>query len=265
MRLGVGACTDKGRVRSLNEDFYACSPPLGLFVVCDGMGGQAAGEVASQLAGETILRQLDSGEGSTKANPSATNQGFQPATRRLEAAIRLSNQTIYDESRKRIEHHGMGTTVVCAWIRGSLMSLAHVGDSRAYLWRHQSFEQLTKDHSLVEEQVRAGMMTREESRRAKNQNVLLRALGGEPEVEVDLAEWPLLPGDCLLLCSDGLSRMVSDESMADSIQQLGDPQKICDALVELANQNGGEDNITVVVIQAKKEGWWQRLWSLLAK
>jgi protein phosphatase len=261
----MGACTDKGQVRTLNEDFYACKPDLGLFIVCDGMGGEAAGEVASQLAGETILRQLDGTETWAQGKPTAVDRGFQAATRRIESAIRLANQAIHKEAQKDSERKGMGTTVVCAWIRDNLASLAHVGDSRAYLWRHQSFEQVTSDHSLVEEQVRAGLMTREESRQAENQNVLLRALDGKAEVEVDLAELPLLPGDYLLLCSDGLSTMVDDPTMADTITRLREPQKICDSLVELANRNGGEDNITVVIIQAREESWWQRFRSMFSR
>ena len=264
MRLQVGACTDKGQVRSLNEDFYACRPQLGLFIVCDGMGGEAAGEVASRMATETILRQLDGADPQTAAQVDAVERGFQEATRRLQSAIRLSNQAIHEESKKNVEQSGMGTTVVCAWIRDNLASLAHVGDSRAYLWRQQGFEQLTQDHSLVEEQVRAGLLTREESRRAEDQNVLLRALDGKPELEVDLAEVPLLPGDYLILCSDGLTRMVDDDTLAATITRLRQPQKICDSLVERANRNGGEDNITVVIIQALEESWWQRLRNLLS-
>lgn len=264
MRLQVGACTDKGQVRSLNEDFYACKPGLGLFIVCDGMGGEAAGEVASRLATETILGQFDGTEPQAAATTDGVECGFQQATRRLESAIRLSNQAIHEHSKKNPERSGMGTTVVCAWIRDNLASLAHVGDSRAYLWRQRGFEQLTQDHSLVEEQVRAGLLTRDESQRAEDQNVLLRALDGEPELEVDLAELPLLPGDYLVLCSDGLTRMVDDDTVADTISRLREPQKICDSLVELANRNGGEDNITVVIIQALEPSWWQRLRNLLS-
>lgn len=261
MRLRLGACSDKGQVRHHNEDAFVCDPSLGLFIVCDGMGGEAAGEVASRMAIETMVRQLNGAENWQQGKATPTARGFQPATRQLESAIRLSNQAVYEDSRRNPERHGMGTTVVSAWIRDNLASLAHVGDSRAYLWRNQNLEQLTRDHSLVEEQLRAGLISHEESLASSQQNVLLRALGGEPEVEVELAELPLMPGDALLLCSDGLSRMVSEETMADTLARLQQPQEICRTLVDLANQNGGEDNITVVVAQVLPDSWWRRLWS----
>jgi len=264
MRLRVGACSDKGRVRSINEDAYACDPSKGLFVVCDGMGGEAAGEVASQLAIETIVHAINNPD-STTASEDTTESGFHRTTRRLASAIKLSNQAIYEESQKNAERAGMGTTVVGTWVHNGVASLAHVGDSRAYLWRQGSFEQLTRDHSLVEEQVKAGLLTREQSLHSKQQNILLRALGREEEAEVELAELPLLARDYLVLCSDGLTRMVDDATLADTIATLKDPQKICDSLVALANQNGGEDNITVVVVQVCADSLWQRLWNRAGK
>jgi serine/threonine protein phosphatase PrpC len=264
MRLQAGACSDKGRVRSINEDSYACDPSKGLFVVCDGMGGEAAGEVASQLAIETIVRSINNPD-STTASGDTTEGGFHRTTRRLESAVRLSNQAIYEESQENAARAGMGTTVVGTWIRHNIASLAHVGDSRAYLWRQRSFEQLTRDHSLVEEQVQAGLLTREQSLQSSQQNILLRALGREAEVEVDLAELPLMTGDYLVLCSDGLTRMVDDATLADTIATLEEPQKICDSLVALANQSGGEDNITVVIAHMCSDSLWRRLWNLIGK
>ena len=259
MRLRVGGCSDTGKVRSLNEDAYTCHRRLGLFVVCDGMGGEAAGEVASQLAVATILKQLDNaGSGGEKAAGEAT--GYLPRTRSLEAALQASNQVIYQESQQDAQRAGMGTAVVSAWIGGSVASLAHVGDSRAYLWRNQQLEQLTRDHSFVEEQIHLGLLSRSESLHSELQNILLRALGREPQVEVDLAEVPLMPGDYLLLCTDGLTRMVADATLAEAVATLREPQKICDHLVALANRNGGVDNITVVVIEVARESLWQRLW-----
>ena len=225
MRLRAGALTDKGKVRTLNEDAYACHPRQGWFVVCDGMGGEAAGEVASRLAVETIVKHLGNA-GSGAGKPEAGKE-FLPRTQRLEAALQLSNQAIYQESQMNSERAGMGTAVVTAWIEDNIASLAHVGDSRAYLWRQQNFEQLTRDHSLVEEQVRAGLMTREESLHSEVQNILLRALGREPEVEVELGEVPLVAGDYLLLCSDGLTRMVADPVLDDTIAALRETKKIC--------------------------------------
>jgi len=261
MRLRAAGCTDTGRVRTLNEDTYICNPQLGLFVVCDGMGGQAAGEVASQLAIETITAQLSPPGSQGEELTAAQLKGFLPRTRCLEAALRLSNQVIYEESQKHSGRVGMGATVVSAWLGEHIASLGHVGDSRAYLWRNADFQQLTRDHSLAAEQARAGLSLDAEGQYSAPQHIVLRALGPEPEVEVELAEVPLLPGDYLLLCSDGLTGMVEDARLAEAIQTLREPRKICDHLVALANRNGGVDNITVVVVEVLKESWWQRLWS----
>jgi protein phosphatase len=259
MRLNVGAATDIGRVRGHNEDQLAVRPDLGLFVVCDGMGGTAAGEVASQMAVDTILAALKApGPGTTSGS---TERGYLAQTSRLEQAVQLSNRDIYDQSQRDASQAEMGTTVVAAWIHHDIASVAHVGDSRAYHWHAGSFEPITRDHSLVEEQVRAGLISREESLQSEQQNILTRALGREPDVTVDLAEVPVQPGDYLLLCSDGLTRMVSEGQMAQAIAELRDPQQICDSLIAAANRGGGPDNITVVVVEvvgSRTRGVWNR-------
>jgi protein phosphatase len=258
MRLRAGACSDQGKVRSLNEDTYAAKPELGLFVVSDGMGGEAAGEVASRLAVETIVAQLDAAAAAGDSNQRQLSL-FLPRTRRLEAALQIAHQAIRQESQRDSSRSGMGATVVGAWVRDNIASLAHVGDSRAYLWHNRELQQLTQDHSLAEEQVRVGLLTREQSHISPNQNVLLRALGRGEQVEVELAEVPLMAGDYLVLCTDGLTRMVAEPALAETITNLGEPQKICDHLVALANQNGGVDNTTVVVVEVGQASWWQRL------
>ena len=238
MRLRVGAATDTGRVRALNEDAYVLRPDQGLFVVCDGMGGAPAGEVASQLAIDAIVQQFeDSAHG-----PAAERDGgeFLPQTHRLAEAVRRSNQCIYDRAASDPREAGMGTTVVGVWIGEHIASVAHVGDSRAYLWHNQRLEALTRDHSLLDS------------------NVLVRALGREPHVDVELAEVPLQPGDYLLLCSDGLTRMVADDDVCRAIVEQREPQRICDYLIAAANRNGGADNITVVVVEVADK-WWRRL------
>jgi serine/threonine protein phosphatase PrpC len=258
MHLRVGAATDTGRVRQLNEDAYASRAALGLFVVCDGMGGAASGEVASRLAVECLIDHLN-GAGQEAADAgSARAAGYRPRTIRLGEAVREANQRVYDRAQQNASDAGMGTTLVSAWIAEDIASLAHVGDSRAYLWRNDALEPLTQDHSLVDAQVRAGLITREEGLHSTQQNVLLRALGLEPEVEVDLDEVPLRAGDYLMLCSDGLTRMVAEPELAGAIARLRDPQRICDNLIETANRNGGVDNTTVVVVEVQG-GWWQRL------
>lgn len=263
MRLRVGAATDTGRVRSNNEDSFASLPDTGLFVLCDGMGGAAAGEVASRLAVDTIVGQLK-GFDSERASagplePEAGDAGYLPRTAQLARAVRRSNRSIYEQAQQNAGQAEMGTTAVGAWIAHNVASLAHVGDSRAYLWHRHSLEAITRDHSLVEEQVRAGLLDRHESLKSADQNVLLRALGREPVVNVDLHEVPLQAGDYLVLCSDGLTRMVPEATMAETIARVRDPEQICRHLIDTANRNGGVDNVTVIVVEVE-DSWWRRLW-----
>lgn len=256
MRLRVGAGTDTGRVRTLNEDVYVLREDRGLFIVCDGMGGAPAGEVASQLAADAILERLDTEDDGDESADRAS--GYLPWTNRLGDAVRRSNEVIYHHGQSDRRRAEMGTTVVGAWVNHHVASVAHVGDSRAYLWRDNGLELLTCDHSLVEEQIRAGVLNRAQSLESNEQHVLLRVLGGAPDVDVDLQEVPVAPGDYLLLCSDGLTRMVPDRALADAIGRLRVPQRICDYLIDAANRNGGADNITVVVVEVV-DSWWRRL------
>jgi protein phosphatase len=224
----------------LNEDAYALRAERGLFVVCDGMGGAPAGEVASQVAVDAIVAALEQ-TGTGHADVAERRDGgYLPQTSRLADAVRRSNQCVYDQAQDDPRQAGMGTTVVGAWIREHVASVAHVGDSRAYLWHNDRLEALTRDHSLLDS------------------NVLVRVLGREADVEVDLAEVPVQPGDYLLLCSDGLTRMVPDATLARAIVDLRDPQRICDYLIASANGNGGADNVTVVVVEVAGN-WWHRL------
>jgi serine/threonine protein phosphatase PrpC len=251
MRLKVGAATSVGRVRPINEDAYLARADRGLFIVCDGMGGAAAGEVASQLAVETIGALVADGQ-----RAGATERGFQPRTAQLGRAIEAANRAILERARIDVEHAGMGTTVVGVWLDEGMASIAHVGDSRAYLCNQAGFEPLTTDHSLVEAQVQAGLIDREQSLKSEHQNILLRALGRETDIQVELSESPVLQGDRLLLCTDGLTRMVSDEGLAGALKRFpGDPQAVCDHLIAAANDNGGPDNITVVVVEVQGAGW----------
>jgi serine/threonine protein phosphatase PrpC len=251
MRLKVGAATSVGRVRPINEDAYLARAERGLFVVCDGMGGAAAGEVASSLAVDTIGTYV-----SDSPRASSTERGFQPRTALLGRAIETANRAILDRARSDVAHAGMGTTVVGVWVAEGMASIGHVGDSRAYLCNQEGFEALTCDHSLVEAQVQAGLIDREQSLKSEHQNILLRALGREPDVQVELSESPINAGDRLLLCTDGLTRMVSDEELALALKRFpGDPQAACEHLVNAANDNGGPDNITVVVIEVQGSRW----------
>ena len=250
MRLKVGAATSTGRVRPINEDAFLAQADRGLFVVCDGMGGAASGEVASQLAVDTIGASLNPPSQSLRRPRGSNGQGqFHDRTMQLGDAIRKANLAIIDRARDK-QHAGMGTTVVGAWVDDAVVSIGHVGDSRAYLSNASGFESLTSDHSLVEAQVQAGILNRAQSLQSEHQNILLRALGRDANVEIELSEVPVSTGDRLLLCSDGLTRMVADEQLAAALQRFrGNPQAACDHLIEAANNNGGPDNITVVIVE----------------
>jgi protein phosphatase len=247
MRLKVGAATSVGRVRPINEDAFFTDARQGLFVVCDGMGGAAAGEVASRLAVDTIAARVTGDPIGTRIE-----RGFQPRTAHLRRAAEVANRVILERAEAETAHAGMGTTMVGAWIADHVVSVAHVGDSRAYVCNQDGFVGVTRDHSLVEAQVQAGLIDREQSLKSAHQNILLRALGGEPDVEIELGELPIGPGDRMLLCTDGLTRMVDDDGLAGTLGRFrGDPQGACDHLIATANEHGGPDNITVVVIEVE--------------
>lgn len=181
--------------------------------------------------------------------------------KRLSSAVHLANKKIFQSAEAHPDQHGMGATLTAAWIEGSKVSLAHVGDSRAYLLRAGTLQQLTTDHSLVAEQVRRGILTAAEAEESEMQSVLIRALGAQADVEVDAEEHQLFPRDILLLCSDGLTRMVTEPEIAGTLQAETDPLRAAEKLVALANERGGVDNTTVVIIRAGAEsnGWFSWL------
>lgn len=262
MRIVSGGVTDVGRVRSNNEDCYRILAPLNLFVLSDGMGGEAHGEIASALAVETVVKHCLEAEN----NPAApvfgeTKAGWSDKTKRLSSAVHLANKKIFLSAKENADQHGMGATLTAAWIDGSKLSIAHVGDSRAYLLRTGALQQLTSDHSLVAEQVRQGVLTLAEAEESEMQSVLIRALGAQPDIEVDAEEQPLFARDVLLLCSDGLTRMVTEPEIAGTLQAETDAERAATKLVELANDRGGGDNITVLVIRvgAESKGWFSWL------
>jgi PPM family protein phosphatase len=262
VRILGGGATDVGRVRSNNEDCFRLVQPLNLFVLSDGMGGEAHGEIASALAVETVVKYCME----TDSNASAPLYGNPPAglsaqTKRLLSAVHLANRNIYKSAQDHPEQAGMGATLTALWISGDALSIAHVGDSRAYLLRNGTLQQLTNDHSLVAEQVRRGIISASEAEQSEMQSVLLRALGTQAEVEVDAEEQALFPRDLLLLCSDGLTRMVTDPEIAGTLQAETDPQKAAERLIALANETGGVDNISVIVIRLENEskGWFSWL------
>ncbi len=254
--------TDVGRVRANNEDCFRIVEPLHLFILSDGMGGEAHGEIASSMAVETIVNCCSN----EKENPGATVTSpagghWAEKTRRLQNAVHLANTKIFQSAQKNPEQRGMGATITAAWYDGGRLSVAHVGDSRAYLLRGGSLQQLTNDHSLVAEQVRRGLITPQEAESSDMQSVLLRALGAHSDVEVDVDEVGIYPRDVLLLCSDGLTRMVTEPEIAGTMQAETNPTTAAQKLIELANDGGGIDNVTVIVarFQEEEKGWFSWL------
>lgn len=262
LRIQTGARSDLGRVRKNNEDCFATDPALQLYVLSDGMGGEAHGEVASQLAVQTVLTHCRQAENS-RTTPifGESSPDVSERTNRLASAIHLANRKVFDSAVSNPEQQGMGATIVAAWVDGQRLSIAHVGDSRAYLLREGSMDQLTADHSLVAEKVRVGILTPQEADASELQSVLTRAVGTKSTVEVDTDEQALLVGDCVLLCSDGLTRMVTDPEIASTLLTSTSAQESADRLVDLANDNGGADNVTVIVLRVdeKSEGVLERL------
>jgi protein phosphatase len=255
------AKSDIGRKRAHNEDCFVADGALGLYVVCDGMGGGNAGEVASRMAIETIVAYVRSAaaEGASAAGTVPDDPNLTSATNQLAQAIRAANATVFRASWEHPKFAGMGTTVAAARLSGHTLSIAHVGDSRVYLMRDGAMQALTADHSWVAEQVAQGYMTEEEAERSPRRNIVTRALGVESTVDIELAELSVSAGDLLLLCSDGLTRGVRCSEMLRMLEQDGELSEKTDRLIALANDAGGEDNITVMLV-AVEGGAAGRLW-----
>ncbi len=251
MKINLYGKTDIGLNRENNEDNFCIDETMNLFIVADGMGGHASGQVASKIAVDVIKERLQYVLKKDNIEYYQNPKNSKHANY-LVNCIHIANQVIYEAGQKYQQNKGMGTTIAAALIDGNNLIVANVGDSRLYLIRDNTINQLTMDHSLVMEQVRKGLITLEEANKSDMQNVLLRALGNEQTVEVDVSEMPLNNNDYILLCSDGMVRMVNDEKILEVIQELKDPKIICEKLITLANNAGGKDNITVVVANIKK-------------
>ncbi|MFC6644567.1 PP2C family protein-serine/threonine phosphatase [Granulicella cerasi] len=232
-----------GLLRRSNQDSFGLDEALQLFVVCDGMGGSAAGEVASSLAVKTFLHTAQQELLLGAASPVKTRNALWRATL-------ASNRAVYAKAGSAAEFQGMGTTLVGAVVEDSLLTLINVGDSRGYLVRNGIAYQLTLDHSYVAESVRRGLMTEEQARHSAMQSVITRAVGTEVDVHPEIFEEPLEAGDVLLLASDGLTRHVSDAAIAEVLSQQGQSAvEGCRLLIELAKEDGGTDNITCMVVR----------------
>lgn len=248
----IGAATDVGKVRAINEDCFTVDLDLGLFVVADGVGGENAGEVASNMAVQIVTKHVNGGQ--KNEHDLLLKEEFSIETNQILYGIHRANSEIYEKGLENSQQRGMATTISSIRIHGNVMTLAHVGDSRIYRVRAGCLERLTIDHSLLEEQLKQGISF-EEANKSVYKNALLRALGAEETIQIDADEDVLMDRDCLLLCTDGLSNMVDEEEIARVISNsANDPQSACTQLVELANRNGGKDNITVILIHCTKAG-----------
>jgi protein phosphatase len=251
MRVSWAALSDPGLRRAANEDTWCALPDLGLFAVADGMGGHAAGEVASRLAIDAIASFV--GETSSidkhRTWPFPYDASISVNANRLKAAFRIANRRIGSTAADSPDVRGMATTACAVLVQGATAAVAHVGDSRVYLLRAGVLQQVTHDHSWVEEQVRAGAMTASAARQHPWRNVVTRALAGGEDPEIDAEDLALESADRLLLCSDGLSGVITHEEIAARLNEADDPARVCERLVEAANAAGGPDNITVLVLQ----------------
>jgi protein phosphatase len=235
VRLAAGARSDVGRGRPENEDSFLVDPEHHLYAVADGMGGHRAGEVASATAIETLMAAYLGGQ-------------------RVDEAVEAANAAVFAKAAGDAALRGMGTTLTAIAVRDGTALFGHVGDSRAYLMRDGAVTQVTDDHSLVEQLVREGRLTPEEAQRHPQRAIITRALGVDADVDVDTYRVDLRSGDRLLICSDGLTNMLSDDTIAVTLRRHADPQQAADTLVDMANQAGGDDNITVVILDALAGG-----------
>lgn len=234
------ALTDIGRVRKLNEDMYYNDPDgIGLYIVADGMGGHQAGEVASALAVKTLSEYV-------KAHLGDSGLGAAAVENLLRDALVSTNQTVYGLATSQTGYAGMGTTVVACILRGGFAHIAHIGDSRAYLVRQREIRQLTTDHSFVQELVSKGRITEAEAADHPRKNVLTRALGTDPAVEIDTTSLKLHEGDTLMLCTDGISNHVDTPELLSLIAD-NPPDRACREIIALANSRGGFDNMTILI------------------
>ncbi len=245
MTAKAAARTSKGRVRTGNEDAFGFRPEHGIYVVCDGMGGAAGGEVASRMTVDEILERMSAEPGPDRDAASARD--------RLHAAIGEANRLVLERAEREPSLYGMGTTLVALLLGADAEAhtalVAHAGDSRCYLLRGGSLHRVTQDHSLVDEQIRIGAMTEEEAARSPLRSVITRAIGTQPSVTEDMVEIETEKGDIFLLCSDGLTREVDEDAIARILGAGSDEERAAEALVEAANENGGRDNVTALIVR----------------
>jgi len=249
-KLAHVECTDVGKVRDHNEDTIGAQPDIGLWVLADGMGGYNAGEVASGIAVKTIVDMVTEACKREKRGDIESSTGYMRQTIVLRDAIHRANKVINQTAQSQPQCEGMGTTLVASLFYDNRVSIAHVGDSRMYRLRGNRFEQITMDHSLLQELVDRGFYSQEEAQRSTNRNYVTRALGVEANVEVEVQEIEVQKGDYFLMCSDGLPDMVEDEDIHLTISTFAnDVRTVGEQLIKLTNDNGGRDNVSVILVR----------------
>ena len=247
-KITIMGLTDTGIVRAKNEDTIGFDSALGLVVLADGMGGHRGGEIASSMTVDSIIETLQQSLPQINAGEIDEASGFSRESICLQDAVVEANQLVFQASETNPDHKGMGTTVVVLQFYNNSFSLAHIGDSRCYRVRSDKFEQITKDHSLLQELIDRGFYTPEEARKSMNKNLVTRALGIDPVVMPDIQEDIVLKNDLYLLCSDGLTDLVEDEDIYLTIKQFSaNLEEAAKQLITKANQNGGKDNISVML------------------
>jgi protein phosphatase len=250
MDLKAVGLSHVGRQRQHNEDSFLVADQAHLYLVADGMGGHAAGEIASRIAVDSISEFIFHSKEDDGTWPHAYDENYRKTTNRLMAAVRIANTRVLEAMRKDARLRGMGTTVVACLADEDFLAVAHVGDSRAYLIRDGQLSRLTNDHSWVFEQVQAGMLTEAEAEKHPLRNVITRALGGALSVNPDAAEVETKSGDIVLLCSDGLTGMVPEEEILRLVTENQDLDQACQQLIDKANERGGLDNVTAILVKS---------------
>ena len=251
--LRMACVTDPGMVREHNEDCIGSAPEIGLAVLADGMGGSNAGEVASGMLVASLVGGLPQSWTADRLNGLDREQAKALSHTLLQAAVKKANAAIHAKAQDNPDCEGMGTTLVACLFHDDFLTVAHVGDSRLYRIRNDLIEQVTSDHSLLQEQLDSGMITRENAHLSKNKNFVTRAVGVDPDVEAEIHSYDVLPEDIFLLCSDGLHGMIDDEEIEMTVAALGANLDLAaQQLVGAANDAGGRDNVSVILVQITK-------------
>ena len=262
--LEIVVRTDPGMIRGHNEDAVFANPNLGFVILADGMGGYNAGEVASGMATMLLSTELETAFAAKPPYELDKTSGLSHASRSILDKVALANSAIYKTAESQPQYAGMGTTLVMALFCDNKVTVAHIGDSRLYRLRGEEFGAITRDHSLLQEQLDSGMISAEEARFSQNKNLVTRALGVDPEVEAEMHDYELRPGDIYLLCSDGLNDMIEDEEIQMTLQMLSANLDLAATqLIQMANDNGGRDNVSVILVKVLREfpvtrGWWSK-------